>query len=230
VESDLAFLDAAVDLYEDVERERQRALADMARLETLLAGGLLQRTAQALNRPEPEIASPEHVRALAVAYLADYRQVRRHVSAVEILDEVCRAAAEPVRPGKLWPRVRLSRRFGRYWQQHGHAGDTERRAAWRAVLHNVGGARDALVCWDTLGAPAREHGERLLGEILLHPGRITEQLISLRTIQTLAILDVLNYRRHVYELGGYADMGDQPGELLEWRTTEGQRRAAADWC
>ena len=83
------------------------------------------------------------------------------------------------------------------------------------------GARDALICHDTLGARARETGKQLLAETLLHPGRITEQLITLRAIQTLTILDVLNYREHVYALGRYADMGDHPGELLVWRTTAG---------
>jgi hypothetical protein len=228
VESDLAFLDADPAWIDHVERERQRAFADMARLDELIEDGLLQRIAERQDVPPQALTSPEVLRAAAVAYLSDYRQVRRHLSTLGILDEVCRAAsANPLWPGTFWPRLRLQRRFARYWRSRGGADHRARRAAWRAVLHNVGGARDALICWDTLGERARETGERLLGEVLLHPGRITEQLVCLRAIQTLTILDVLCYREHVYALGRYAEIGDQPGDLLVWRTTASHWRDEA---
>ncbi|HUG92357.1 MAG TPA: hypothetical protein VML55_16075 [Planctomycetaceae bacterium] len=221
VESDLAFLDPDPQLIEHVEHERQRALSDMRRLEQLIAGGLFGRVAERLQVPAHVLTTPEHLRAAAVAYVSDYRHVRRHLSAAEILEDVFRAAAaEPLLPRAFWPRPRLHRRFVRSWRRHGSGGARERRAAWRAVRHNVGGVRDALVCRDALGERAEETGERLLGEILVHPGRITEQLVTIRAIQTLTVLDVLNYREHVYALGRYAEMGDQPGDLLIWRTVE----------
>ena len=75
--------------------------------------------------------------------------------------------------------------------------------------------------WARLGEGARAEGERILGELLFHPNRITEQLVALRTIQTLAVLSVLGYREHVYKLGQYADMGDEADALLEWKTVLG---------
>ena len=87
--------------------------------------------------------------------------------------------------------------------------------------HNVHGVADALSAWDRLGEGTAAEGEKLLGDILLHPVRINEQLMAVRVVQTLAVLDVLNYREHIYNLGRYADMGDKPGRLLEWNTTLG---------
>ena len=108
--------------------------------------------------------------------------------------------------------------FARYWKQHGFGDERTRRAAWRATVSDLWGVADALPIWHSRGDDARAQGERLLGEMLLYPGRITEQLTAVRTIQTLAVLDVLHYREHVYHLGRYADMGDSPGNLLRWNT------------
>ena len=70
-----------------------------------------------------------------------------------------------------------------------------------------------------MGEDSVRQGEKILGEILLHPSRVLEQLIALRGIQTLALLDVLNYREHIYQLGKYAESGDSAGNLLEWLTS-----------
>ena len=48
-------------------------------------------------------------------------------------------------------------------------------------------------------------GSGRLGEILLHPDRVSEQLLTLRMIQTLTVLDVLHYREQVFTLGQYGD-------------------------
>ena len=68
--------------------------------------------------------------------------------------------------------------------------------------------------WTRLGHGAREEGERRLADLLRHPDRITDQLVTLRAIQTLAMLDVLNYREHVFRLGEYEDLTGQIQELL----------------
>jgi hypothetical protein len=83
-------------------------------------------------------------------------------------------------------------------------------------LNNYWNAADALAVWCETPEFSTEKGEELLGEMLLHPGRISEQLITLRGIQTLAVLDVLSYREHVYHLGRYKDMGDAADGLLAW--------------
>ena len=129
------------------------------------------------------------------------------------------AADLPLRNEKSRPRPILQRKFRRYWRQHGTGNHRDRRAAWRAAQHNMRGVADALCAWDQWGEGTSAEGEKLLGEILLHPGRINEQLMAVRVVQTLTVLDVLNYREHIYHLGRYADMGDKPGRLLEWNTT-----------
>ena len=40
--------------------------------------------------------------------------------------------------------------------------------------------------------------------------------MSLRTIQTLALLDVAYYRRQVYRLGDYAESGIDFSDRLQW--------------
>ena len=93
-------------------------------------------------------------------------------------------------------------------------GRAAKKAAWRATLHNVWGVAEALMVWTRLGHGAREEGERRLADLLRHPDRITDQLVTLRAIQTLAMLDVLNYREHVFRLGEYEDLTGQIQELL----------------
>jgi hypothetical protein len=169
--------------------------------------------------PEDVFSTPDHLRAAAVAYLADLRGVRRHLSAEAVLQEVAaKATVEPLRPRSWLPAPRLHRRFRRYWQSHGFGDPATETAVWRAVRENAWGARDALLAWSRHGDEVAAVGERILGELLLHPSRLLDQLVTLRVIQTLSILDVLNYREHVYRLGRYAEMGDSPGNLLDWQT------------
>ncbi|MBW3543113.1 MAG: hypothetical protein KY476_22875, partial [Planctomycetes bacterium] len=226
LESDLAFLDPPPDFLDEVERERNRAAGDMRRLEEALEQGLLRQAAEERGLAPDALSTPEHIRAAAVVWLGDYRGVRSHLAAEAVLAEVSRrAAGQPLLPGRWLPRPRLKRSFRRWWAANGFGEKAAAKAAWRAVLNNVGGSRTALVALDRHGTNVADVGRQMLGEILLHPGRITEQLVTLRAIQTLAVLDVLNYREHIYHLGRYADMGDEPGELLTWATA-GCRSAA----
>ena len=55
----------------------------------------------------------------------------------------------------------------------------------------------------------------MLTDLLRNPERITEQLVPLRAVQTMSLIDVLNYREHVYSLGGYEASGDSAGDTLE---------------
>ena len=164
---------------------------------------------------DPEHFGPEHRRAVAAAYVGDLQNLRRNLSAPQILDEVyARAATKDALPGFRLPRPRLYVKFRRYWQAHGKGDWRARQAAWRATLHNVRGVGDALRTWALLGLDARRLGELTLAELLRHPERITDQLVTLRAVQTLALIDVLNYREHIFNLGRYKDSQDDPGDLL----------------
>jgi hypothetical protein len=205
IDSDLAFLQAAPELVRELEEERERAARDMARLGQLVEQGLFAR----IGIPDP---SREHLRAAGAAYMADMGMARRNLSAPEILAEVYeRAPREELRPLQFGFRPRLRAAFNRWWK----ANDLDRearRAAWRATVHDVDGARGALLAWSP---GARASGERIMADLLRHPERISEQLVTLRIVQTLSLIDMLNYREHIYRLGDYAASGDDPGDTLK---------------
>ena len=221
VDIDLDFLHPDPDLRRIVETERERAAADMDRLDSLLADGLLERVAIQRGLPRNVFETREHQRVAAVAYLSDLKSVRRHLSAFRILQDVSlKAASEPLRPAPGWfTKLRWRKLFQQYWAEHGQLDKRAKRAAWHAIAGNLWGSRDALKTWAQVGDDSVMQGEKILGEILLHPSRVLEQLIALRGIQTLALLDVLNYREHIYQLGKYAESGDSAGNLLEWLTS-----------
>ena len=66
--------------------------------------------------------------------------------------------------------------------------------------------------------PLREQigtlGHHILHVALRHPARVTEQLVTLRVVQTLTLIDMRNHRRHVWALGAYAEDGDTASDLL----------------
>ncbi len=217
VQADLRFLDAEPEMFEEMRQQRRRARADMRRLQQLLDSGLLERIAARVEAPLEAVATPEHLRALAAAYLGDYLGLRQTLSAAEILREVRQTAVmESLPASSPWPHPRLKRLFRRWWKASGGGDQAERRAMWQAVLCDHDGAKAALLAYSARGADASEDGEQVAADLLRHPGRISEQFTTLRTVQTLALLDVLDYREHVYELGRYAETGDDPGDLFEF--------------
>jgi hypothetical protein len=94
-----------------------------------------------------------------------------------------------------------------------------RRATWKVLRADVDGVRSCLVriveAGSTPPAELRAAGEQRLADALRHPTRVTEQLATLRTVQTLGLVDVRNYRRQVWSLGQYAEDGDQGDVLLD---------------
>ncbi len=220
-ERDLTFLDAPGHQRRRLEREQTRAEADVRRLARLVDDGLLDDVAEAIG-VEPSALSREHVRAATVAYRGDFRRVRSLLSCHRILEETAAGAFDrPPLGWTLWPRPRLKAAFRRWWKLHGREDKQARTYMWRAVVRDVNGARWAMAAWGRFGPEhARARGVERLAELLRHPGRISEQIVTLRIVQTLALIDLLNYREHVYRLGGYEDSGDEPGELL--RLADGQ--------
>lgn len=219
LDQDLAFLRPDATFEEDLRDKRLRAAADMARMEKLLRGGLIERLAERLETDPESLRTPEMIRAIAVAYFADLDGVRVRLSAQEILHEATERtqlmhAFGPVR----WKNLSLGGAF-RSWARLRDLDPQTRQIAWRAVVHGVWDAGKALRVWNSLGQSAPAEGERRLAELLRHTGRIDEYLMSLRTIQTLALLDVAYYRRQVYRLGAYAESGVDWSDRLRWTET-----------
>ncbi|MHC5010689.1 MAG: ion transporter, partial [Planctomycetota bacterium] len=214
-EADLDFLDVVPSLRRRVEEEHDRAQADMRRLARLLDGGLLTRVAASIG-VSPRELTERHLRAAAFAYRADITGVRTYLSCEEVVREGAeQALSAPLRPWRWIRAPRLGTAFRRWWKQHGVDDRRARKAAWRWALNDVNGTGRALRVWARRGREAAERvGEDRLAALLRHPSRLEEQLHTLRIVQTLALIDVLNYRTHVFRLGRYADDGEEPGDLL----------------
>lgn len=92
-----------------------------------------------------------------------------------------------------------------------------KRAAWRSLWADADGCRAAFDAMrsEQKGDTSQDQVEARLAEALRHPGRVTEQLVTLRTVQTLGLVDVRNYRRHVWSLGQYEKDGDRGDVLLD---------------
>jgi hypothetical protein len=215
VERDLAFLNAPPATRERAARETARAARDMRRLEVELEGGLWERVSTRAGVELPRTGA--RLRALVVAYRADYHGLRTHLACHEVIGEVLGAAAlEPALAPRVLPRWKLRRAFLAWWEQHGQTERLARLRAWRAVEHDVDGVARALLAWHGLGRDgAQREGEAALAEVLRHPGQITEQIVTLRAVQTLALIDLRNYREHIWRLGGFEADGDSPGRSFE---------------
>ncbi len=217
IEDDLDFIDATPDQRRRVDRERDRAASDMRALAGMMDGGLVDDVASAMGVPQG-VFDPRMIRALAMCYRADYLGLRTDLSAEAMLNETAAAAAqEPLLPSRGLIGISARGRFNRWWAQQDVEDKYAKKAAWRAIVHNVDGVGDALRVLDEPGVDvARERGVQKLATILRHPGRVSSQLVSLRTVQTLSLLDLRNYREHVHRLGDY-DPQDAPRDQLSER-------------
>ncbi|MDJ0973394.1 MAG: ion transporter [Planctomycetota bacterium] len=224
--NDLRFLGAGPTLVRQIADERERAEWDVRRVAGLLKEGLLDDVAKHIGVDASRFGH-EHVRAAVAVYRADMNGVRQLLSCEDILRETrIEAQQRPMHPLSLLPRPFLWLRFYRWWRQHGKGGKRERRATWRAIRRDQNESRQALDLWAKVGPEAaRAEGTRVLADLLRHAGRLTEQLVTLRAVQTMSLIDLLNYREHVYRLGNYEASGDEPGE---WLTFEGDETVAAD--
>lgn len=215
-EEDLAFLDATGRQRRKLVAEQSRAEGDVRRLARLIEEEqLLDRIAATIGVDVARLGR-EHVRAATVAYRGDFLGVRSLLSCDEILRELAASVLDrdPL-PIAWWPRPRLWLAFRAWWRQHGRDDGPARKAMWRSIVHDVEGSRDALRVWRRLGEQAAgQIGLERLADLLRNPGRITEQVVTLRIVQTMALMDLRTYREHVYRLGGYAAEGDVPGPVL----------------
>ena len=87
-------------------------------------------------------------------------------------------------------------------------GPEEARLIGRALdildaIRDVGLDRLGETPGDVLSEVDRE--EKWLAAVARYPDPWTRQLVTLRAVQTLCVLDILNARRVVTELGGYSD-------------------------
>jgi hypothetical protein len=226
IQIDLDFIQASGaerQLVDTLCRQRKEAASRLE--DTLIRQGHLRRVGPELLSLAPHL-TPEGLRAMCLAWLIDYRGVARLVEAEaridEILDRLASDAADLDRGhlarlgaglGRLWRRRLFLRpdpletAYARYesargWDTH-PAPDRERRG--RAYLLDLEGVRsriDEILSRGLAGRAAEEAG-RLLAQIGAHPETWSTQLLTVRAVQCLAILDLLHLRETVEALGRY---------------------------
>ncbi len=176
---------------------------------------------QDVNKRKNEI-----LRAMAIAYTINYRSVASLLNARETIEDIFQMAIR--NKGKIsgynftqkvyvfFSRLIQTYFFAKedwektgfleFWQDRGYEKfytQQEKKWCWSAYLANRNTLKNILEF-------IKEEGDiviidEILQQIIRNPGPWTEELISLRAIQTLSVMDVQNYRRHVARLGGYQD-------------------------
>ncbi len=220
-EQDLDFIGALDTERSEFEQYQQTALDQQRRLESFLRQHRAWPSAPAEGS---SLARTEQLRAIAIAYHVDYQGLRTLVEAPDrllerferVLESPTGKQPKPSRIRRLGLALRpcwdwLCRRaalddasFERAWSRVARPGwgETRRRAchdAWRA---NFAGIRHRV---EQVGeeTPIKLRAERLIDQIASRPQSWSRRLLTLRTVQTLCVLDIQNYRDLVHELGGY---------------------------
>ena len=216
VERDLALADADPAVFEEfrsAERQRQQQVLQFRLWLGRLRLGSLK---------------PEALRAAAIAYVIDYRQARRVLEATYRLEralaEVQAADGSPAQ-GRLsgWlvtlcTRALYGSRLRRVFAQPAFADidDRRRRRGTWLVCHRRGPLLEAVRCLSrsaTCRSPEAPQDEpeddpvgrarAVLAEVAGDPETWTRQLVNLRAVQTLSVLDMATYIDLVAELGEY---------------------------
>lgn len=163
--------------------------------------------------------------AVTCAWIADRDDVRTLLFAerwrVEHLPSMLEEGVPGSLAGDLWRgflALLLVVPVDEWLARHGRdlpasAGRTLRRA-WAG---NVEGIREVVKAWNRLAdeeSPADAAIERLQ-DIYCQGPSVRRDVRALRAVQSMAVLDVRNYRDLVFQLGGYADDGEEVGAWSE---------------
>ena len=164
--------------------------------------------------------------AVTAAWIADKDDVRTLLAAGRWRNEVLPALLSTGAVGSRWRRAAAScaglfarHPADRWCERHGRDLPPRARAVLReAYTKDRGGTRRILDAWLQLppGASPADAAFACLRDAYLHGDAVRRDLIALRAVQSLAVLDVRNYRDLVFRLGDYAADGEDPrlgGEL-----------------
>jgi hypothetical protein len=156
--------------------------------------------------------------AIALAWLCDHEEIASRVAAFENLRELLhRVEIAPPRKRSRWalPRVGTSRvrdLVARAWPSLAQGGvetaDAELRRRFEAALLSTDAARradlDLLLRHAASSAEdVYERARRVLAAVAARPSSFGEQLIAVRAVQSIAMLDVAGYERLVATLGEF---------------------------
>jgi len=200
IDEDLARIDADPGVWREF-----RGLASQRRRQMLEFRQLLAQLA-------PAGQSRESLRAMALAYTVDYCGVRTTWEATrrlkrafhEVLENS--AAAGRSLPA-FWSRWRHGKRFDRLFTQPAFRGYDARQqdTCRRLLFHRRGSLLRALqnLTRHDIAKDPLEEARRVLLAVARDPTTWTRQLVVLRAVQTLSVLDLETYCDLVAELGEY---------------------------
>lgn len=174
-----------------------------------------------LGAVHPEVDPALGQFAVTVAWLCNRGHVRTLLTAEHWRAQTLPQLAAGDEPGSWlgdcgrWLLDRLRPHPVDLWLQRHRVPATRRlrrnlRRAWAARRHDV---RPVLEAWLALPPGASTSAaaiERLRAEYGTGDS-VWRDLVALRTVQSLAVLDVRNYRDLVFRLGRYAEDGEDPG-------------------
>jgi len=165
------------------------------------------------------LPSGESLRAMAIAYTIDYRRVRRRLWAVGELqrafdelagDSAGRVLAEvgsPWSPRAWWCRLRYGRRIGRVlrWSMFDAYDARQRQRCRSLVCRRRGPLLEAVrkVSGRRTSPDPAQDARDVLAAVARDPATWSRQLVVLRSVQTLSVLDLKTYCELVAELGEY---------------------------
>ena len=172
-----------------------------------------------LTRFQLHDRSSQALRAMAIAYTVDFEGIRGRLAATRMLRRAmndalavkpCHWSLEGLPSWSLraaWCRLRYRRRLLKLFEQPAFAGfdEDQQRRCRRLVYCRRGELLRALQVLTGPGAPADpvEHAREVLSCVGQDPAPWSRQLVILRAVQTLSVLDLQTYCDQVYELGEY---------------------------
>ncbi len=216
LERDMGFLDMHERDRDEMREKSERSRRRVEELHALVRNHLdlfLEEDADLARRGE---------RAVTIAYVTDRAHLRTLMRAEQWFEETllemeARETRLPARtfrrlfaflfrfgakhPIDKWlsrwlPGRRVSRRGRRNFKRAWHDGDET--------------VRRTVKAWMTLPLDRAPHAFALEQAQRIYRARdeVSREIAALRAVQSLSVLDVRNYRRLVYELGGYAEDGE----------------------
>jgi len=232
---DLRRLDATEREWEEFRELKSDRQAQLERLETLLLRhGLDDAGLRAeIVRRNPGLAGRESeaIRALVLAFLCDVGGVRSLAEARHHMRDwidFLAAGGEPQHPARRgWPRPSVGDSVERAWPlvvDDEQREDDDLRRRFRTSIAR--GTRDDLERLEVLAEFSSEHsmdGDALERHILdtlfgeaNGPSSWTEQIIAVRTVQSLGMIDLAGYEHAILQLGGYPPW-NEPADALATR-------------
>jgi hypothetical protein len=166
---------------------------------------------------DPDVVAAGEL-AVGCAWIANQDAVRTLLFAERWRTEVLPRLPHEQEPLRPWQRAWLWCRglftvhpVDRWCQRHGHGLPPTEVAALRAAWwRDAAGTRPTLTAWLRLPAAASPAAAAvaILRAAWQHGPAVQRDLFALRAIQSLAVLDIRNYRDLVFQLGEYAADGD----------------------